>query len=255
MSISYKGVNLNSIYHGGNEIGLGKYKFLKSSGDFDRNLPTGIKVGASDISNLASARIIDYGVGGNQKVDLGGINYKHISAVGWGGGGGGGGNGGKGYKCCCGSGRSNGGGGGAGGGNGGYFKIRRYPLPKLKDSTITISVGGGGANGNHGGNHNNCNGGKGGDGGGGGPGGDTNIHVDGTHIAWAQGGGGGGAGNAGTSGGGGNNGGAGGTGGTNYASGYSYSNLSGGLGQNSGWAGGVATAGTGGYCRIYLHYE
>jgi hypothetical protein len=248
MPIKYKGVDIANIYHPGNTK-ISNISVESAPTPFEKNFPIGIKIKNVDISDLAKSRYQDFNTAGSVSLPVG---YKHISAFGWGGGGGGGGHGGGGRKCCCGgTNRGNSGAGGGNGGTGGYFAISKYPIqPGQK---IDISVGNGGVGAGNGGSANNCNGGKGKDADAGAKGGDSNIHVGGTHICWAEGGHGGGGGNAGTSGGNGNRGGNGGNGGRNYGGGATHAD--GAPGQWSGVGGGQNAAGTNGFVRVYLHYQ
>jgi hypothetical protein len=247
MPIKYKGIDITNIYHPGNT----KISNISVEGGptpFEKNFPLGIKIKNVDISDLAKSRYQDFNASGTVSLPVG---YKHISAFGWGGGGGGGGHGGEGRKCCLGTNKTTNGAGGGSGGTSGYFSISKYPIQPGQQINIAVGNGGGGAG--NGGNFKTHNGGKGGDGGGGAKGGDSNIHIGGAHICFAEGGHGGGGGNAGTSGGDGNAGGNGGNGGRNYGGGVTHAD--GAPGQWSGFGGGQNTAGSNGFVRVYLHYQ
>jgi hypothetical protein len=271
---SYKGISIdklltltviNNSYLAG--AGTNIPKSPKPTYSFEKPILLNIKYKGTDISEYVTSYYKDYNTSGvitetlpikTETAPIYGVNFKHISAYGWGGGGGGGGRGGDGRD---GGGDTKSGGAGGAGGNGAFVAIERYPI---SEKPIEISVGSGG-NGGYRGNDRGNSAGKGGDAINGNSGNASYIKINNITVINAPGGNAGVGGNAGTSKNNGDNGANGNTDASTRVNDYkgtltegntSYPKRNGGNG-GSGGANGDQSGfnGNSGFIRIYYHYS
>lgn len=264
---SYKGVKIDNLLTLSSAVnsslagaGSGMPKSDLPVHNFEKPYPLGIKYKGTDISEYLKSFYKDYNSSGTftETLPINGVNFKHISAYGWGGGGGGGGRGGQGKGCGPPvNGKTNNGGYGGTGGAGAFVAIERYPIT---GNTVTIKVGYGGNPGYKGSDQNKLGGKCGGSGNNGTPGDDggtSDIYINGNQVVSAPGGTGGGGGGSGNKSSNGGNGGDGYTPTSRIASGFAGAVNPGGSypNRNSGNGGGNEQGGTGGFVRVYYHYQ
>jgi hypothetical protein len=266
---TYKGVNINNLLVSSETTntsldgaGTAMPKSPIPRYSFEKPFFLNIKYKDIDISEYVTSYYKDYNTTSGvitETLPINGVNFKHISAYGWGGGGGGGGCGGKGLTVGFrNSPKHNDGGNGGSGAAGGFVAIQRYPI----GNTIEIGVGIGGTAGTNGNDKENQTG-KGGNGNSGTNGNSTYIKINNITVINAYGGTGGTGGIGGSDSAAGGNGSDGTTTSSNIVSDYIGTLTAGGAypNRNSGNGGTGCkkntniTSGNNGFIRIYYHYS